>query len=42
LFGKPEVKGRRRMGVALAKGTSVEDAKSKAIRAASAISVNLG
>jgi phosphoribosylglycinamide formyltransferase 2 len=42
LFGKPEVKGRRRMGVALAKGKSIEDAKQKAIRAAAVIKVNLG
>ena len=42
LFGKPKVEGRRRMGVALAKGKSIDDAKQKAIRAAAAIKVNLG
>jgi phosphoribosylglycinamide formyltransferase 2 len=42
LFGKPEVEGRRRMGVALARGESIEDAKQKAIRAASAIEISLG
>ena len=31
LFGKPEVSGERRMGVCLARGSDVEDAKSKAI-----------
>lgn len=30
LFGKPEVRGHRRMGVALALGSSIEDARSKA------------
>jgi phosphoribosylglycinamide formyltransferase 2 len=37
LFGKPELKGRRRMGVALASGTSIADARDKAIQAAAAI-----
>jgi phosphoribosylglycinamide formyltransferase 2 len=32
LFGKPEVHGRRRMGVALARGTSLEVARDKARR----------
>lgn len=41
LFGKPEVKGKRRMGVALARGGSVEEAKDKAIAAASAVRVEL-
>jgi phosphoribosylglycinamide formyltransferase 2 len=41
LFGKPEVKGLRRMGVALALGSDVEDAKRKAIRAASLVTVKL-
>lgn len=41
LFGKPELSGRRRMGVALAKGSTIEDAKSKAIAAAAAINVHL-
>lgn len=33
IFGKPEVHGHRRMGVILAKGSSVEDARAKAERA---------
>ncbi|MCC8193727.1 MAG: formate-dependent phosphoribosylglycinamide formyltransferase [Deltaproteobacteria bacterium] len=41
LFGKPEIAGRRRMGVALALGESVEDAKDKARTAASRVSVSL-
>jgi len=42
LFGKPEVRGRRRMGVALAQGSSIDDAKHKALRVANAIGVSLG
>jgi phosphoribosylglycinamide formyltransferase 2 len=41
LFGKPEVKGHRRMGVALAKGATIEEAKAKAIAAADAVKVTL-
>lgn len=41
LFGKPEVKGRRRMGVALARGESIEAAKAKAIAASEAVQVRL-
>ncbi|WP_428561691.1 MAG: formate-dependent phosphoribosylglycinamide formyltransferase [Solidesulfovibrio sp. DCME] len=41
LFGKPEVHGLRRMGVALALGDDVEQAKAKAIRAASHVTVSL-
>ncbi|MEW7986803.1 MAG: formate-dependent phosphoribosylglycinamide formyltransferase [Candidatus Thiodiazotropha sp.] len=37
LFGKPAVKGKRRMGVALARGTDIENAREKAFKAASAI-----
>jgi phosphoribosylglycinamide formyltransferase 2 len=37
LFGKPEVAGRRRMGVTLATGSSIEDARDKSRRAAAAI-----
>ena len=37
LFGKPEVTGHRRMGVALALGDTVDDARAKARRTASAI-----
>lgn len=39
LFGKPSVRGRRRMGVALALDESVETAKQKALRCARAIRV---
>ena len=42
LFGKPEVKGQRRMGVALARGNSVEQAREKAVRASSLVSITLG
>ncbi len=41
LFGKPEVSGKRRMGVALARGDSIEEATNKALTAASAVSVEL-
>ena len=41
LFGKPGLAGRRRMGVALAKGDSVDDARAKAVRAAAAVHVRL-
>lgn len=41
LFGKPEVKGRRRMAVTLARDTDIEAAKAKAIRAAKAIRTEL-
>ncbi len=37
LFGKPEVNGERRMGVCLAKGNSIEEARAKANRAAAQI-----
>ncbi len=37
LFGKPEVTGHRRMGVALALGATVDDARAKARRAVTAI-----
>lgn len=37
LFGKPEVKGERRMGVCLAKGETIEEARAKANRAAASI-----
>ncbi|MFE8072064.1 formate-dependent phosphoribosylglycinamide formyltransferase [Marinobacteraceae bacterium S3BR75-40.1] len=39
LFGKPEIAGRRRMGVTLARADSIEDARQKAVRAASAVLV---
>ena len=41
LFGKPEVKGRRRMGVAVARSESIEAAREKARRAAAAVQVQL-
>ena len=41
LFGKPEVKGTRRMGVALATGASIEEAKNLAIECANAVKVEL-
>ncbi len=41
LFGKPEVKGQRRMGVALARDITIETAKQKAIDAAEKITTKL-
>ncbi len=41
LFGKPELKGRRRMGVAVARGETVEKARASACRAAGAVKVRL-
>lgn len=41
LFGKPEVKGTRRMGVALARDSSAEAAREKAMRASSAVKTEL-
>jgi len=41
IFGKPEVKGRRRMAVTLARDNDIEAAKAKAIRAARAIKIEL-
>ena len=41
LFGKPEVKGQRRMGVALARANSVDAAKQKAIHISSTITTTL-
>lgn len=41
LFGKPEVEGVRRMGVVLARGESVDAAKTTAISASSAVNVTL-
>lgn len=41
LFGKPEVSGQRRMGVALARGDTVEEAKQKAINISSQIEITL-
>lgn len=41
LFGKPEVKGERRMGVCLAKANTIEEARAKANRAANSIQYSL-
>lgn len=41
LFGKPEIQGRRRMGVALARAESLDGAKEKAERASAAVKVSL-
>lgn len=41
LFGKPEVDGQRRMGVALARGRSIDEAKAKAIAASEAVEIRL-
>lgn len=41
LFGKPEVKGARRMGVALATGQSIDEAKATAIKCSQAIIATL-
>ncbi|MCW8827289.1 MAG: formate-dependent phosphoribosylglycinamide formyltransferase [Gammaproteobacteria bacterium] len=41
LFGKPEVKGERRMGVVLARGDSIDEAVSKAKRGSEAVAVTL-
>jgi len=41
LFGKPEVKGRRRMGVCLARGESIDDARAKAMKASASVKVSV-
>jgi len=41
LFGKPEVKGQRRLGVALARGATVDEAKAKALAVIDPIQVSL-
>jgi phosphoribosylglycinamide formyltransferase 2 len=41
LFGKPEVSGKRRMGVAIARDTDIDKAKAKAVRSANAVVVTL-
>lgn len=41
LFGKPGLDGQRRMGVALARDESIEAARAKALRVASAVEVTL-
>jgi len=42
LFGKPDVCGRRRMGVALALGHDIESAKQKAIHCVSGVKIEVG
>jgi phosphoribosylglycinamide formyltransferase 2 len=41
LFGKPEIRGRRRLGVALARGESLEEARARARRVAEAVRISL-
>jgi phosphoribosylglycinamide formyltransferase 2 len=41
LFGKPEVSGTRRMGVALATAETIEQAKQIAIKCAKAVTITL-
>lgn len=41
LFGKPEVRGQRRMGVALARGATLDEALAKAKKASAAVQVEL-
>lgn len=41
LFGKPEVRGERRLGVGLARGNSIEEAVEKALQVTAAIEVSL-
>ena len=41
LFGKPEVQGERRMGVCLAKASSIDEARAKANKAAASIQYTL-
>lgn len=41
IFGKPEVRGHRRMGVILAKDTTLENARSKAERAYNKLKINI-
>ena len=41
LFGKPAVQGKRRMGVAIARGESIREARSKATQASRAVDVQL-
>ena len=41
LFGKPEVSGQRRMGVVLARGDNIEEARKKAITGSGAVSIKL-
>ena len=42
LFGKPEINGSRRLGVVVARGETLEEAREKAMRAAGAVEVRYG
>ncbi|MES9960084.1 MAG: formate-dependent phosphoribosylglycinamide formyltransferase [Sedimenticola sp.] len=42
LFGKPEVKGKRRMGVALARDSDIDRARAKATRVSSRVETSIG
>ncbi|MFB1486008.1 MULTISPECIES: hypothetical protein [unclassified Thiocapsa] len=41
LFGKPEVDGKRRVGVALARGETLDEAREKARRVVEAVEIEL-
>jgi phosphoribosylglycinamide formyltransferase 2 len=41
LFGKPEVDGKRRLGVALARGSDIDEARAKALAVVEALTVSL-
>jgi len=41
LFGKPELRGRRRMGVALAHGATIEEARARAVAVAGKVKVEV-
>ncbi|HUE96145.1 MAG TPA: ATP-grasp domain-containing protein, partial [Longimicrobiaceae bacterium] len=41
LFGKPEVRGKRRMGVVIARGATVDEALRKAVAGSEAVRVSL-
>lgn len=41
LFGKSAVAGKRRMGVAVARGATIEEARAKAVAASSAVTISL-
>jgi phosphoribosylglycinamide formyltransferase 2 len=42
LFGKPEVAGHRRLGVALARGATLDEARTRAAAVARGVRVELG
>ena len=41
LFGKPQVKGKRRMGVCIARGATIDEAREKARRASASVTIEL-